>query len=186
MPSFSVTVTVPSGSSPFVPLSFTVARVKVAEVLPAGNVNCWLPSSFLFTKSLPAASVTVTVTVRSFFGASSATTVIEAVPPSVTVRVGFFILSTEASTVNTGDRPYNGYLASLSLAAKPIVFDVEAREPTVPSLLLPPLSFSNLMLSFPNLSQPVPLFLLPVQTCVTVVAFEPDGSLAALLSQVPS
>ena len=179
MPSFSVTVTVPSGSSPFVPLSFTVARVKVAEVLPAGNVNCWLPSSFLFTKSLPAASVTVTVTVRSFFGASSATTVIEAVSPSVAVRVEFFILSTEASTVNTGDRPYNGYLASLSLAPEPIVFDVEAREPTVPSLLLP-------LLSFPNLSQPVPLFLLPVQTCLTVVAFEPDGSLAALLSQVPS
>ena len=141
MPSFSVTVTVPSGSSPFVPLSFTVARVKVAEVWPAGSVNCWLPSSFLLTKSLPAASVTVTFTVRSFLGASSATTVIEAVSPSVTVRVEFFILSTGASTVNTGDRPYNGYFKFFVLLTESIVFDVEAREPAVDSKPVRPIFF---------------------------------------------
>ena len=71
-------MTSPSGSSPVPPVSFTVATVKVAVVLPAASMTVSAPSSSAATKSLLAASATDRFTVRASPGAGSTLIVNEA------------------------------------------------------------------------------------------------------------
>ena len=88
-------MTEPCGSSV---LSFTVATVKVADVAPLVKATVLLPSLAAATKSLPDASATVTLTVRSAVGAGAADTVKLAAPPSVTAVPPEMVITGRSTT----------------------------------------------------------------------------------------